>query len=467
MTDIDKQTISKLHKLLVKKTISPRELLQETVKKAQDSEPKINAFREFTLDAALESARLAENKFLAGHINSKVLGIPFSIKDNVDVKGAESCFGSLSKPVKPKESAPVAKSLFAAGGCLIGKTNMTEFGAKASSDSPLSGITSNPRNLDYTTGGSSAGAAASVAAGVTSFAIGTDGGGSTRIPASFCGLVGFKPTFGLIPVHPPPIVGDLFHIGIIARTVDDILEVFKVVADQHHSLRKTNRKPKLSLKPTTDSSINKKIFFFWSLSDEAPDAAVKNVIEKALKICDAAGMNIVYSEPMLTCSLYEIFESKFLGGIAKKVSDVVNFNQFGDREIIKETERYKAQPKLSEKYVAAEIEKLEKFFSNFLQNMDLLMCPTVLHKPFLKSSSRPPGTETLGILEWPSNCILANLLGLPAVTIPCGTTSDGLPIGIQLISRRYEDIELLSNAHALYELLGMPCSAPAIVGQSN
>jgi len=79
MTDIDKQTISKLHKLLVKKTISPRELLQETVKKAQDSEPKINAFREFTLDAALESARLAENKFLAGHINSKVLGIPFSI----------------------------------------------------------------------------------------------------------------------------------------------------------------------------------------------------------------------------------------------------------------------------------------------------------------------------------------------------------------------------------------------------
>jgi Asp-tRNA(Asn)/Glu-tRNA(Gln) amidotransferase A subunit family amidase len=156
-----------------------------------------------------------------------------------------------------------------------------------------------------------------------------------------------------------------------------------------------------------------------------------------------------------------------LGGIAKKVSDVVNFNQFGDREIIKETERYKDQPKLSEKYVAAEINKLKKFLSHFLQNTDLLMSPTVLHKPFLKSSSRPPGTETLGILEWPSNCILANLLGLPAVTIPCGTTSDGLPIGIQLISRRYEDIELLSNAHALYELLGMPCSAPAIVGQSN
>ena len=97
------------------------------------------------------------------------------MKDNIDVKGLKSCFGSLSMPVEPKVSAPVVKSLMASGGCLIGKTNMTEFGAKASSDSPLSGITSNPRNLNYTTGGSSAGAAASVAAGVTSFAIATDG----------------------------------------------------------------------------------------------------------------------------------------------------------------------------------------------------------------------------------------------------------------------------------------------------
>ena len=372
------------------------------------------------------------------------------------MEGTESCFGSLSKPAEPTGSAPVAKSLFAAGGCLIGKTNMTEFGAKASSDSPLSGITSNPRNLNYTTGGSSAGAAASVAAGVTPFAIGTDGGGSTRIPASFCGLVGFKPTCGLIPVYPPPIVGDLFHIGIIARTIEDVIAVFDLVTDQNHSPSKTNGKTKVISKPLRDNKVNKKLIFFWSLSNQPPDATVKNVIEKSLKICESAGVNIVHSEPTLTFSLYDIFESKFLGGIAKKVSSVANFNQFGDREIIKETERFKDQPKLNEKYVAAEIEKLEKFVSHFLQDTNLLLCPTVLHKPFLKSSSRPPGTETLGILEWPSNCILANLLGLPAVTIPCGTTPDGLPIGIQLIASRYKDIELLSNAHSLYQLLGTP-----------
>ena len=463
MTNIDKQTISKLHELFRKKTISPLELLQETVKKALDAEPKINAFREFTLDYAFEYARVAENKYLTGQINSQVLGIPFSVKDNIDIKGAKSCFGSLSTSVDPKASAPVAKSLLASGGCLIGKTNMTEFGAKASSDSPLSGVTSNPRNLNYTTGGSSAGAAASVAAGVTSFAIGTDGGGSTRIPASFCGLVGFKPTYGLIPIYPPPIVGDLLHIGIIARTIDDILEVFDVVIDQSHRFCKTNREVKLSCKSLRNHKRNKKIVFFWSLSDQAPDTAVKNVIEKALEICDAAGVDIVRSVPTLTLSLYEIFESKFLGGIVKKVSSVPNFYDFGDREIIRETERYKDQPKLSEKFVAAEIKKLENFLSYNLRNTDLIMCPTVLHKPFLKSSTRPAGTETLGILEWPSNCVLANLLGLPAVTIPCGTTADGLPIGIQLISSRYKDIELLNDAQTIHELLGMPYSTPTIV----
>ena len=166
-------------------------------------------------------------------------------------------------------------------------------------------------------------------------------------------------------------------------------------------------------------------------------------------------------------SLYEIFESKFLGGITKKVNSLSNFSQFGDREIIKETERYQDQPQLSEEYVTSEIEKLEKFFCHALQDTELLMCPTVLHKPFLKPSTRPPGTESLGILEWPSNCIFANLLGLPAVTIPCGTTSDGLPIGIQLISSRHKDIELLNNAHLIYGFLGMPYSCPTIVGKSK
>ena len=467
MTDIDKQTISKLHELFIKKTISPPELLQETVKRAQDAEPKINAFREFTLDYAFESARVAENKFLTGQSNSRVLGIPYSVKDNIDVKGAKSCFGSLSRPVEPKASAPVATSLFTSGGCLIGKTNMTEFGAKASSDSPLSGVTSNPRNLNYTTGGSSAGAAASVAAGVTSFAIGTDGGGSIRIPASFCGLVGFKPTFGLIPVYPPAIVGDLFHIGIIARNIEDILDVFKVVTDQNQNLNKRKIEAKIWSKSASTKNMIKKINFFWSLSAQVPDAAVKDVIEKALEICCAAGIDIVQSEPALTVSLYEIFESKFLGGITKKVNSLSNFSQFGDREIIRETERYQDQPQLSEEYVTSEIKKLEKFFCHALQDTELLMCPTVLHKPFLKPSTRPPGTEALGILEWPSNCIFANLLGLPAVTIPCGTTSDGLPIGIQLISSRYKDIELLNNAHLIYGFLGMPYSCPTIVGKSK
>ena len=281
MTNVDKLTIKQLHELFEKKTISPSELLRETMQRARDAEPKINAFRDFTLELASESARIADIKFSTGKSNTQILGIPFSVKDNIDIEGIKSCFGSLSTPGQPNISAPVVKSLMASGGCLIGKTNMTEFGAKASSDSPLSGITSNPRNLNYTTGGSSAGAAASVAAGVTSFAIGTDGGGSARIPASFCGLVGFKPTFGLIPVHPPPIVGDLFHISIIARNIADILEVLKVVTGQNDLFNKRKAEARISFKSLCTNKKNKKIRFFWSFSNQVPDADVKNVMEVA------------------------------------------------------------------------------------------------------------------------------------------------------------------------------------------
>ena len=165
-------------------------------------------------------------------------------------------------------------------------------------------------------------------------------------------------------VYPPPIVGSLFHIGIIARSIPDVLEVFRVVTNQNQ-----NSNIKKSEAATNSKSFGrhikpKKIKFFWSLSNEAPDLSVKNAVEKALEICSAAGVEIVQSEPALTVSVYEIFESKFLGGIVKKVSSVPNFSQFGDREIIQETERYLDQPPLSEKYVAAEIEKLEKFFCN-------------------------------------------------------------------------------------------------------
>ena len=138
---------------------------------------------------------------------------------------------------------------------------MTEFGAKASSDSPLSGITSIQEIL-ITTGGSSAGAAASVAAGVTSFAIGTDGGGSARIPASFCGLVVLN-HFWTYTVHPPPIVGDLFHISIIARNIADILEVLKVVTGQNDLF---NNRSQISFKSLCTNKKNKKIRFFWSLA---------------------------------------------------------------------------------------------------------------------------------------------------------------------------------------------------------
>ena len=463
MTCVEELNILKLHELFVKKTISPVELIQETINRAQLAEPKINAFREFTPTLALKSARVAENKFLRDQATSYLSGIPFSVKDNIDVANTKSCFGSMAKPVTPDDSAPVVKSLISADGCLFAKTNMTEFGASAASFSPLSGVTSNPRNLDYTTGGSSAGAAADVAAGISAFAIGTDGGGSSRIPASFCGLIGFKPTFGLIPVDPPAIVGDLLHIGIIARSISDVFLVLAVVTNQLQisNIKSTVDKYKVKLQETRQKL--KKINFVWSFSYHNPEPAVEKVIKRALTTCSANGIDIIETGSPFNVSAYKIFENKFLGGISKKVGSLPGYYQFGDKELIKAVKNYLGQPALSKEYVAEEMQKLRQFSHRALEDTQFLMCPTVLHKPFLKLDTRPPGTKTLGILEWPSNCIAANLLGFPAVTIPCGKTACGLPIGMQLMSYRYNDVELLSYADVLYELFGMPLSRPSIV----
>ena len=159
---------------------------------------------------------------MAGETEALLIGLPLSVKDLTAVKGVRFTSGSrtLADFVAPVDS-PASERVQAHGAAIIGKTTTTEFGCKASSDSPLTGITRNPWNLDKTTGGSSAGAGASIAAGITPFALGTDGGGSIRIPSSFCGLFGIKAQFGRVPVFPVAATPTLAHVGPMARTVRD------------------------------------------------------------------------------------------------------------------------------------------------------------------------------------------------------------------------------------------------------
>ena len=195
-------TALELKGLLAERSISPVELVEDTLSRQDALEPQINAFVNRTPEQALAAAREAERAIAAGE-GGAIAGLPVSVKDLVPVAGVPWTFGSRPFADNVVDfDAPSVERIRQAGGCIIGKSTTSEFGCKAVCDSPLSGITRNPWDLAKTPGGSSGGAGASVAAGLTPFALGTDGGGSVRIPSALCGLFGIKAQFGRVPVFP-------------------------------------------------------------------------------------------------------------------------------------------------------------------------------------------------------------------------------------------------------------------------
>ncbi|MCX5736228.1 MAG: amidase family protein, partial [candidate division NC10 bacterium] len=217
--------------LIRRKQVSPVEVVEALLGRIELVNPRLNAYCTVTADAARTAARAAEAAVLRGDPLGPLCGVPFSVKDLVITRGVRTAFGSrIYEHHIPDEDAPVVERLCAAGAIMVGKTTTPEFGWKGATDSPLTGISRNPWDLTKTPGGSSGGAAAAVAAGLAPLAVGTDGGGSIRIPASFCGVFGLKPTCGLVPVYPTPNTGTLSHVGPMTRSVRDAAPMLQVLA---------------------------------------------------------------------------------------------------------------------------------------------------------------------------------------------------------------------------------------------
>jgi aspartyl-tRNA(Asn)/glutamyl-tRNA(Gln) amidotransferase subunit A len=229
-TDLDTVTAMELRRRIISKDVSPVELTKRALAKAEATQGSLNAFFLLIPEAALAAARAAEDAVMRGQPLGLLHGLPFSAKDLMAVAGVAYASGSraMAKNVAGVD-APAVERAKAAGAILIGKTTTSEFGCKPVGDSPLTGITRHPWNLAKTPGGSSAGAAASVAAGITPFALGTDGGGSVRIPCCFTGLAGIKAQFGRVPVWPTSATPTLAHVGPIARNVGDAALVLTAI----------------------------------------------------------------------------------------------------------------------------------------------------------------------------------------------------------------------------------------------
>jgi aspartyl-tRNA(Asn)/glutamyl-tRNA(Gln) amidotransferase subunit A len=299
------------------KTLSPVEVTEATIRRLETYEGALNAFVLYDPDSAMAAARASEARWQKGAPQGLLDGVPLAIKDTQLTKGWPRLVGS--KTIDPNQSwhedAPATARLRAQNPIFIGKTTTPEFGWKPTTDSPLSGVTRNPWNIERTPGGSSGGSAAALAAGICPLAVGTDAGGSIRIPASFSGVFGHKPTFGRVAVYPPSAFGDVAHVGPMTRTVDDaalMLDAMKgpdsrdwySLPDDGIAYRDQVREGSMK---------GKRVALSPTLGYAEPSPAVRAAVEAAAKVFANQGATVEHADPF-TESPLPIFQTLALGG---------------------------------------------------------------------------------------------------------------------------------------------------------
>jgi aspartyl-tRNA(Asn)/glutamyl-tRNA(Gln) amidotransferase subunit A len=458
-TELAFASIEEIARLFRQRKLSPVELTRLLLARIVKLDPKLNSYITVTSDLALAQAKKAESELFSRKANrdrGPLHGIPISLKDNIYTQDIRTTAGSkiLSKFI-PQHDAEIVAKLKEAGAVLLGKTNMHEFAYGVTSNNPHYGPVHNPWDLGRIPGGSSGGSAAAVAAGLCYGSIGTDTGGSIRIPASLCGIVGLKPTLGRVSVEGViPLSPKLDCVGPLARTVHDaafLLEPILPRVKGEPSLRSSR---KLSAKPPKFTLGVPKEFF----SDVVfPD--VHAAFDKAIRILKKQGANLKeISLPLLNetedagnqiawaeATHYHQQAGWFPSQAADYGEDVRSRLEMGAKV---PATVYLSALQLRSKFI-------EQFHSALGEaRIDALAVPTTpIAAPLI-------GEESLRLAnqDYPTRALLllanrpANLAGVPAITVPCGFTPNGLPVGLQLISAVNNEHLLLQIAHTFERL---------------
>jgi aspartyl-tRNA(Asn)/glutamyl-tRNA(Gln) amidotransferase subunit A len=444
-------SIEQAGRLLRKKEISPVELVDAALERIEQWNPGLNAFLTIVAEDARRKARVAERVIRRGCATGPLHGIPISLKDNFWTRGIRTTAGSkILANFVPGRDSDVASMLARAGAILLGKTNMHEFAYGITNENPHYGPVRNPWVREQISGGSSGGSAVAVATGMCFASMGTDTGGSIRIPASLCGIVGLKPTFGLVSVAGVvPLAESMDHAGPLARNVADVCIMLDAVAGEY---------PKGTVAPDyrkLGKSMPRKFRLGWPKEYffDRVDTEVRLAIDAAAKCLEALGARIEeVSLPHLADSVepstnialaeatrYHEAQGYFPARAAEYGEDVRKRLVFG-REV-------RAVDYLNAFAVKREIEK--EFHAAF-ERADAILAPAV-----------PIGAPRLGenelMIEGEKETVRsalvrmnrpANLTGDPAISVPCGFTRAGLPIGLQLIGPHWSEARLLAIAQA-------------------
>ena len=375
--------------------------------------------------------------------------MPTTIKDIVRVEGWPIRYGSLSTDDVPSVvDAPAVARLRAAGVTLLGLTTTPEFGWKALTDSPYSGVTRNPWDPALTPGGSSGGAAVAAVAGAGVFHLGTDGGGSIRIPCAFTGLVGHKPTYGRVPAYPPSAFGTVAHLGPMTRRVDDARAMLAVMsgADPQDWLQGPARWP--SFEARARSFRGARIGFWAAPPCGALDSEVAAIVEAAVARLEAIGADVERVD-LPECDLLDTFQVLWFTGAAARAAplsaDARARLDPGLRETVAAGERSDAV-----RYVQAMAARAEfgRAMEALTARFDVLVSPACAVLPFAVEREVPPGSGLGRWTEWAGFSFPINLSQQPAAVVPCGRSASGLPVGLQIIASRGEDGRVLDFAEA-------------------
>ncbi|WP_290623930.1 MULTISPECIES: amidase [unclassified Archaeoglobus] len=428
--------------------LKPVEVLEECLRKIEELNPKINAFITMN-EKAREEAKVVD-------VNTPLAGLPVAIKDNVETKGLRTTYCSkLYENYVPEEDAVLVERLKKSGAVIVGKTNMPEFGLIAYTDNPMFGPTRNPWDLSKTVGGSSGGSAAAVAAGMVAVASGNDGGGSIRIPASFCGLYGLKPSYGRVPCYPslPMFVG-LHSEGFLTRYVEDTALMLDIVKGRDsrdmHSLPDEGVS---YLKAIEEEPDGVRIAFSPDLGYATVDPEVEEIVREAAFKLEKFGEveEVKIDVPNLESDL-----------VTKVVLEVVTF--MGDK--MEEWEKIAFPPYLGfmalaqsltyKEYIRIEERKMElwKALRDVFDKYDFLITPTVAVKPFEIGKISPDeiAGKPITPIGWMPFTYPFNFTGQPAASIPAGFSKDGLPVGMQIVGRHYDDVGVLRISKAFQDI---------------
>jgi aspartyl-tRNA(Asn)/glutamyl-tRNA(Gln) amidotransferase subunit A len=460
MADLWKISGLQLARMISSKKVKPSEVMGAILARIEKVNPKLNAYCTLAQESAMAEARAADRKVTRAKSLGPLFGVPVSIKDLIFTKGLRTTFGSrMHENFIPDQDEVVVERLKAAGAIVLGKTTSCEFGYKSVTDSPLWGITRNPWNLEMTPAGSSGGAAAAVASGMGPLAVGSDGGGSIRAPASFCGIFGLKPSRGRIPLYPllpgwETLDRRLAHLGPLTRTVADAALMMEVMAGPDDRDPLSLPGGRVAFRRELKKGIRGlKIAWSLDLGYAVVDERVKAAVESAVKAFAELGAKLEIASPDFP-PMHDAFQLIFAAGCAGSIGDrLEEWKDRLDRGLVRLTEiGLKAS---AADYIRATNrshilwEKMQAFFEKY----DLLLTPTLSVPPFPVGIDWP--REVAGQKVHPLNYLAFtypfNLTGQPAASVPCGWTDDGLPIGLQIVGKRFADVTVLRAAAAFEE----------------